>query len=76
MRGELIQVRSTKEEKRVIEKAAKSSGMSVSDYTRAAVLMLAMLDGEGDAWKLAAGLVRERMARFAAAGSMAQAREA
>jgi hypothetical protein len=52
MKTQMMQFRVNDEEKALIEKCAKRSGMTVSEYIRASMLMQMVVDGEMQALKI------------------------
>jgi antitoxin component of RelBE/YafQ-DinJ toxin-antitoxin module len=52
MKTQMMQFRVTDDEKALIEKCAAKSGMTVSEYIRACMLMEMMIDGEIQAMKI------------------------
>ena len=52
MKTQMMQFRVTDEEKDLIEKCAKKSRMTVSEYIRASMLMEMVVDGEMNALKI------------------------
>lgn len=52
MKTQMMQFRVTDDEKALIEKCAKKSGMTVSEYIRASMLMEMVVDGEVQALKI------------------------
>lgn len=52
MKTTMMQFRVNEEEKALIEKCAKKSGMTVSEYIRASLLMEMVIDGEVQALKI------------------------
>lgn len=52
MKTQMMQFRVNDEEKALIEKCAKKSGMTVSEYIRACMLMEMVVDGEFQALKI------------------------
>jgi hypothetical protein len=76
-RTELMQFKVTPDERKLIEKCAKSQGVSVSEYVRAAVIMDMVLEGEVGAMKVvvdsigrkAVQVLRKRADRLADLGA-------
>lgn len=60
-RTEVLTVRVSKREKALFEKAAKDSGLTVSDYMRSGAMICAMIDGQTEAVKITAELVKEKL---------------
>lgn len=52
MKTQMMQFRVNDEEKALIEKCAKKSGMTVSEYIRASMLMQMVVDGELQALRI------------------------
>jgi hypothetical protein len=52
MKTQMMQFRVTEEEKALIEKCAKKTDMTVSEYIRSGMLMNMVIDGEPQAMKI------------------------
>jgi hypothetical protein len=61
---EVMAGRFTPREKRAIEAQAKKDGLSPSEYVRAAVMTTMVLDGNVEAMKITAKMLRERLKRI------------
>lgn len=70
MRGELtemLSVKVSKREVRIIEACAKAEGMTVSAFLRSSALVAAVMGGNVDAMKLCAGIAAAKLKAFASA---------
>lgn len=54
-RTEVVSGRFTPRERKIVARVAEKSGMTESQYVRAAVLSSCVLDGDGEAMRLLAG---------------------
>ena len=61
MKTQMMQFRVADEEKALIEKCARKSGMSVSEYIRACMLMEMMIDGEPAALRIVGKALGQKM---------------
>ena len=61
-RTEFVAARVTKKEAAMVARIAKAQGLTVAEYTRGALFAAMVLDGDIEAMKHTAGIVRARLA--------------